>query len=199
MEENKETALREFEGKNIAHYSVLLGEWFQTKLEYDKTLLTLSSGGIGLLITILTTVGANNWCELAFFGAAFLCFGICIWSSLKIFKLNSQHIEREIKKKDSSDLKLERYDNLSAITFLLGIFSFCLIGLSAAIEDFNSKEVIEMANGKNTELPDLGKSYSGLSELRPEPPINPAPQETPQQQDSSQSGPSGNSEGGEKK
>ncbi len=148
LEENKETALRENESKRSAHYSVLLGEWFKTKLEYDKTLLTLSSGGIGLLITILTTVGANNWYELAFFVAAFLCFGICIWSSLKIFKLNSQLIEREINKKDSSDLDLERWDNLSKITFILGICYFCLIGLSAAIEDFNNKEGNERESAK---------------------------------------------------
>jgi len=43
MPESKEEAekrvLRELEGKNIAHYSVLLSSWIQTKMERDKTLM----------------------------------------------------------------------------------------------------------------------------------------------------------------
>ena len=41
MPENKEQAeerrLHELEGKNIAHYSTMLGAYLQSKLELDKT------------------------------------------------------------------------------------------------------------------------------------------------------------------
>lgn len=56
-DENRNRILKEPEGKNIAHYSVLLDAWIQTRTERDKTLVTLSAAGVGLLVTILTTAG----------------------------------------------------------------------------------------------------------------------------------------------
>lgn len=51
---------RELEGKNIAYYSVLVNAWIQTRMERDKTLVTLSAAAVGLLVTLLTTVGINK-------------------------------------------------------------------------------------------------------------------------------------------
>jgi hypothetical protein len=56
-EERTQRELRELEGKNIAHYSTLLSAWIQTKMERDKTLVTLSSAAIGFLVAILTAAG----------------------------------------------------------------------------------------------------------------------------------------------
>ncbi len=63
-DDREKRKLRELEGKNIAHFSVMLSAWVQTKMERDKTLVTLSSAAIGLLITLITTVGVNDWYEL---------------------------------------------------------------------------------------------------------------------------------------
>ena len=60
-DEKEKRMLRELEGKNIAHYSTLLAAWIQTKMEIDKTLVTLSTAAIALLVTILTAVGTSNF------------------------------------------------------------------------------------------------------------------------------------------
>lgn len=46
--------------KDVAYYSALVSAWIQTKMERDKTLASLSAGGIGLLVTILSTVGVQK-------------------------------------------------------------------------------------------------------------------------------------------
>ena len=73
-EESEKRVLRELEGKNIAHYSVLLGAWIQTKMERDKTLVTLSAAAIGLLVTIFTTVGVKSIWEIPIFAVAVISF-----------------------------------------------------------------------------------------------------------------------------
>lgn len=42
--------------KRVEYYAASVNAWFNTSLEHDKSLFTLSAGGIGLLITLLTTV-----------------------------------------------------------------------------------------------------------------------------------------------
>jgi hypothetical protein len=56
-EEERSRKLDELKGKNVAHYSVLLAAYIQTKMEHDKTLVTLSAAGIGLLLTIISLTG----------------------------------------------------------------------------------------------------------------------------------------------
>ena len=48
------------EQKKIEFYAASVAAWYESSLEHDKSLLTLSAGGIGLLITLLTTVGLGS-------------------------------------------------------------------------------------------------------------------------------------------
>jgi hypothetical protein len=96
-EERQKTMLKELEGKNVAYYSVLLTAWIQTRMERDKTLVTLSAAGIGLLVTILSTSGVKSSLQLAFFVGSFAGFLITIWSCVQIYQRNSLHIEQEIR------------------------------------------------------------------------------------------------------
>ena len=135
--------LRELEGKNIAFYSTLLSAWIQTKMERDKTLITLSSAAIALLVTILTTVGISQSCTLILYAAAFIGFGLCIGTSLNIYQLNSLHLEKELGS-ENSDIKLEKYDKLSYLSFLCGVFFLCSIGIYSAYQTFNLTEKTKM-------------------------------------------------------
>ncbi|HDY65138.1 MAG TPA: hypothetical protein ENH84_02750 [Phycisphaerae bacterium] len=180
--------LKELEGKNIAHYSVLLSSWIQTKMERDKTLVALSSGGIALLVTLLTTVGIIHWLIIILAILAFLCFGVCIWSSIKIYQLNSQHIENELKNQDSSYLNLEKYDKRSLKSFIFGVVFLCFVGITtASVKYINAKER-KMAKEKETTLRNnqiSKKSLNGLSDLKPEVVNSQDQVNSSQQQDSS--------------
>lgn len=161
---------RELEGKNIAHYSTLLSAWIHTKMERDKTLVTISSAGIGLLVTILTTCGVSSLYLLILFLGAFIGFGLCIWTSLCIYQLNSTHLENELRSVNV-DLKLEIYDKRSLRAFLLGVICICIIGLFSAYLTFNIEEASIMI-GKETATKEtssaIKKSLNGISNLKPE-------------------------------
>ena len=89
-EEREKRCLRELEGKNIAHYSAILSAWIRTKMERDKVLITLSAGGIGLLVTIFSTVGVKHWWEILPYMIAVIFFLatiiVCLFIILPLFQ-----------------------------------------------------------------------------------------------------------------
>ena len=85
---------RQLEGKNIAHYQTLLSAWIGTKMERDKTIVTLYAAAIGLLVTLLTTLGAKSYLEIAFYVGGFLGFATAIWSSLVIYEKTQITLKR---------------------------------------------------------------------------------------------------------
>lgn len=171
-EEAEKRVLRELEGKNIAHYSVLLGAWIQTKMERDKTLVKLSAAAIGLLVTILTTVGVESIWEIPFFVIAVASFTVTIWSSLVIYQLNSQHLEDAIKGSSGKDPKLEKYDRRSISAFTVGTLSALIIGIlssSFQVTKIGESVMAEKENTfKNTEKQIVFKdSVNGVTNLNP--------------------------------
>ena len=46
--------------KEVEFYATSVTAWYNTALERDRGLFTLSAGGIGLLLTLLTTVGLKD-------------------------------------------------------------------------------------------------------------------------------------------
>lgn len=132
-EEREKRLLKELEGKNIAHYSILLGAWIQTRMQRDKTLVTLSSAGVGLLVTLLTTVEISEQWIIYLFGGAFSGFGLTIWSSLQIYQRNSKHIEDSIRGSSKDDSRLEKYDKLSIRAFYVGAIFTISIGIVSSL------------------------------------------------------------------
>lgn len=170
--EVKKRALRELEGKNIAYYSVLLKAWIETKMERDKTLVTLSSAAIGLLVTLLTTVGTKNFWEIPLFAISVSGFLVTIWSSLKIYQLNSQHIEEAINGSSKRNPLLEKYDKLSIRAFIFGSIIALLIGIVSSSYKLKSTEVNTMAE-KQKSSHNAGEptmvigSLNGVTNLKP--------------------------------
>ena len=60
--------------KEIAFYSKVVEAWVATRMEKDKTLLSLATGGIGLLVTLLSTLGASSPTQLLLYGSAGVSF-----------------------------------------------------------------------------------------------------------------------------
>lgn len=171
-QEAEKRALRELEGKNIAHYSVLLSAWIETKMERDKTLVTLSAAAIGLLVTILTTVGAKHFWEIPLFAFAVISFLVTIWSSLTIYQLNSEHLEEAIRGSSVKDPRLEKYDKRSVGAFIIGSIAALLIGVSSASCELINLKVNKMTNqqklSSNSEKRTISRdSIDGVTKLNP--------------------------------
>ena len=170
--EAEKRALRELEGKNIAHYTILLSAWIETKMERDKTLVTLSAAAIGLLVTILTTVGVKYFWEIPLFAFAVISFLATIWSSITIYQLNSEHLEDAIRGSSTKDPRLEKYDKLSIRAFIIGSIASLIVGVSSAsyqlINPKENKMTNQQKSTNSSEKPAaLRESLDGLTKLSP--------------------------------
>ena len=192
-EERQKRELEELKGKNIANYQVLLSAWIQTRMERDKAVVTVSAAGIGLLVTLLTTVGVHDFWQRFVTIGAFIGFFGSIWISLTIYELNAGHIEYSLKGGNGKDPKLERCDKLSRAFFSSGIVCLMLLGLIATFtskggdmakernKTTGEQKLKESINGVNKISPDqleVGKSLSGIGNLSPQNLSSPIPAST---------------------
>lgn len=81
------------EQKQVEFYSAGLSAWYSTRLERDKSLITLSAGGIGLLTTLMTTVGVSSELLLLMYIGALFAFVVCLGAVLVIFQKNATYVE----------------------------------------------------------------------------------------------------------
>jgi hypothetical protein len=157
--------------KKTAYYSALLEAWLATRMEKDKSLLMLSAGGVGVLVTLLTTTGIQSRLVGVLFGAALTCFMVSILLAVSIFGRNADYIHCLINDKQTNELGLRRRDAWMYWSFVLGVTLSIVIGFSSGIMKFKKQEA-HMSDNKpvnvNTSTPETyKKSFSGLSELAP--------------------------------
>lgn len=149
MSEETKEEREQREKKEVAYYQVGLTAWYNTALERDKSLLTLSTAGIGLLITLAKTQGISSAEALILHIVAILSFLICLICVLVIFKENKKHIEKVIKGIDT-DNTLGILDNTAIISFSIGVLFSVVISISSSINSYSIKKEKTMAN-ENTE------------------------------------------------
>jgi len=107
--------------RDEALIATLREAWVSTRMEKDKTLLALATGGIGLLTTLSTTVGPASKTELALYVVAGLSFGIAVVVAVMIFDRNSVHIEHVLNNAATEDKPLKWMDRTLLASFLLGL------------------------------------------------------------------------------
>lgn len=174
--------------KDVEFYAASVNAWYSSALEHDKSLFSLSAGGIGLLITLLTTIGISSWIVLWLYAAALLAFIACLTSILMVFSNNKKHIEMIINNgPDVEDPLLKNLDNISLISFGIGAVLSAAIGISSAATSFNKQES-KMATNSDSKKPattptktrgyaqdsyqgvaSLQKSFTGAGKLQPQP------------------------------
>jgi hypothetical protein len=155
--------------KTVEYYSAAVTAWFNTALEHDKSILTLAAGGIGLLITLLTTVGLSTAEALVLYIFAIGCFVVALVSVLIVFRNNKIHIEKILAgKQTGSDPCLEKVDVVAIWAFGLGVVLTAIIGISAAIHSFTTKEksMATEAN-KTTQSSSINESFNGAAKIQP--------------------------------
>ena len=76
--------------KEILWYQSTVDAWYETRMEVDKQILTLSALGIGLLMTL--TKGFTNPHVVVLWCAAAVSFLVSIFLILQIFSKNSDYL-----------------------------------------------------------------------------------------------------------
>ena len=189
--------------KDIQFFGAVMGAWVNTALEHDKSLLTLSAGGIGLLVTLLSTVGVSNVVLLVLYIAAMLAFLACVVGVLGVFRRNQTHIKQVVDGKDDPDPVLHALDAAARASFGIGAILTTIIGISTAALSYTASEA-RMSNERVTRegTVDLGRSLNNIGSLRPNaggtpaqaPAQAPAPASAPAKQTTNTSG--GSASGG---
>jgi len=156
------------DAKRIEFYAASVAAWYDTSLEYDKSLFVLSAGGIGLLVTLLTTIGIDSSWALGAYVAAIVFFLATIVQLLIIFRRNRRHIEQILGMPGPVvDKTLDRLDLLAMVTFGLGVVFSAIIGVLAAEGSYHSKAKIVADNSKQTNRTMANDSFSGAANLQP--------------------------------
>ena len=157
------------EQKEVAYYSSLVNAWVQTKMERDKVIVSLSAGGIGLLVTILGTVGVSKVWQIYLYGAAFLGFILTLTCSILIFDKNSKHIEDVLNTGSRGDYSLKRIDKWSLTFFVIAVLFSISIGCVTAFDKFTAEKKgdPEMAKTDSSQPVGTIKSLDGIGNLAP--------------------------------
>lgn len=118
--------------KDVEFYSNSLNAWYSTVQEKDKSIMTISAGGIGLIALLLTNYGANTWAEKILYLLALLAFSTSIICMITIFGNNAKFLRAQAKEDVQSESAeedgLKNLDSLGQKTFICAIFlSFMLI------------------------------------------------------------------------
>lgn len=140
---------------------------FNAGLETDRQLLTLSAGGLGLLLTLLTTKGADNYLTLILYGVTATLFIATIFCLLMILDKNKHHINEISKRGPHSNDLLSFLDKVAKNTFRVAAGFALVLAISIATVGIK-KEEKKMADQdqkpKNTsELRYIQESVDGFS------------------------------------
>lgn len=165
--------------KKITYYQTLLTAFTENAFEKDRSLLTLSSGAIGLLITLLSTIGVSSFPEIILYALTFISFGVCIVLLLHIFNMNKCFLINTNNNKEKIESNnLVVLDRLVFILFIVGLILFFTIGIISGVKQYHSKEKIVMSEESLKGLENMSsrkdstKSLQGLDKLE-SPPSSP--------------------------
>ena len=132
MEKGKHPTASADQEKQVAFYSATVQAWIDTKMERDRTLVGLSTGGIGLLVTFLTTLHITIPAPLLWFGLGLGGFSASLVGALWIFSANAHHIEQVNKGHVAPSKLLSFLDVAMLLGFVLGVAATIAIGVLAA-------------------------------------------------------------------
>lgn len=125
--------------KKSAYYSATYDAFMATIIEADKSILTVSAGGVGLLVTLLTAFQVKSIWHIIIYLIALIFFVISIVASIFIFKRNKVVLMSMLMDNEQKDSVLAFLDYLNISCCIMGILLTIYIGLSTGIQKLQTK------------------------------------------------------------
>ncbi|KGY10540.1 hypothetical protein [Vibrio sinaloensis] len=123
--------------KRIEHMSQSYASFYNTTLEKDKSILTLSVAGLGFLVTFINFGGGPSYWLLALLALATMSYMICITSVITIFGMNAKYIialtTGKVEEYKQIEVKLKKLDKRAISSFYCGLLLSLLIGLGTPL------------------------------------------------------------------
>ncbi|MCG9540851.1 hypothetical protein L1D25_16785 [Vibrio parahaemolyticus] len=139
--------------ENIEFKSQSYASFYNTTLEKDKSILTLSVAGIGFLLTLLQLVKNINYFEFACFFVAVVSYLVAIYCVITIFERNSTFIIDLVNGRDVSikQYQLGILDKVAIRSFFLAIVMTVLLGALTSQSIFTIGENAVSDNKQQTQ------------------------------------------------
>ncbi|MGE6454364.1 hypothetical protein ACQKC5_18460 [Shewanella baltica] len=161
----------------IEFKSQCYASFYNTTLEKDKSILTLSVAGIGFLLTLLQFTKSISYYGLGFFLIAAGSYLVVIYCVISIFGRNSTFIIELVNKRDTSikQYQLNILDKIAIRSFYLAIVMTVLLGASTSQSMFtigeatmsdNKQQTLKLATNSCLQATELHKSFQGASALQ---------------------------------
>ena len=153
--------------KKVEFYGQTVGAWLTTSFEFDRSLLTLSTLGIGFHLVHIEQSGIATGWECVFVLAASFAFVACIMAVLLKFKTNKSYLEKLVTDPGTeNDPALQALDLTAILSFCTAVIcSLILVAItvSNAYQE-GQKEMSKKEEGRlglgNESISDLGKMSS---------------------------------------
>lgn len=159
--------------KEDLYYAAVVAGWLNSRLERDKSLLTLSAGGVGLVATLMTTVGPQSLVTLMLYALAALAFATSLFCIIRILDRNADHLKHIVAGTADRDAGLARLDRVSFWAFVAGAALLGAIGVFAGIDKLGSQTGAQMSKAApptkitTDGTPTHRQSYDGIGDMRP--------------------------------
>ena len=118
--------------KKVEFYAASTNAWFNTSLEFDKSMFALSGGGIGLLVSLMSKVETLPMFLL--YIAAIICFVVCIGLLLAVFQKNKAYMITLVQDQQADSSLLMALDTAAAVMFGFGSVLTVIIGIVIAMQ-----------------------------------------------------------------
>ena len=138
--------------KDVEFYSHLVNGWISTRMEKDKSILTLSTAGLGVLVAFSDNISFNHYLSLFLYALALLCFIVAIGSGVWILSENADYCEAVINDETPKNENLiDCLDKFLMWSFISGL---CIsIALSfVLINEKDSKEENKTTISKSVKI-----------------------------------------------
>lgn len=136
---------------NLAYQTYLTG-WVTNKMERDKSILTLSGGGIALAVSLITTIGPDSMAMLSVFIISLISFLISLITLVFTFDENANYLYQVIKRQPPDRRLLTLLNRLGLWSMLLGAVLLSVAGGMAGyskLEDFRQAHTHEKVINEN--------------------------------------------------
>jgi preprotein translocase subunit SecG len=142
-----------FNTKEAETHAGFVNGWLNTKLEKDKSILTLSAAGIGVLVTFFNSIDPSNILIIINYIFALFFFVVALMMDIYIFGANAKYLQKIIHKKPAKSMA--GLDYILSGSFIIGLvltisLSFLIIYEKKDKSDIKSLEskYIELLEAK---------------------------------------------------
>lgn len=131
-------------GKELGYYNAVVTGWVNTRMERDKSLLTLSGGGIALLTSVATAVGVASVWQIVAIAVGFADFVVSAGAAVAAFAFNATYLESEVTRAPhvpaaaESTRRLRQADRIMIGAFVIGVIATALFGVLIASARFRT-------------------------------------------------------------